>query len=142
MLPTKFQVHLAFGSGEETKNSFSKWPLLEIRIGSILAISWSPQCFLPSFKLIDRFVQEWNRKIDFQDGRDSAHLGFQIETILAFFFVQVTPMLLTKFHVNRSRHLGVVGFLSKLLMPQDGRRTTDDGHRLITIAHLEHFVLR
>ena len=30
----------------------------------------------------------------------------------------------------------------QLLTPHDGRRTTDDGHWLTTIAHHEHFVLR
>ena len=33
-------------------------------------------------------------------------------------------------------------FLKQLLTPHDGRRTTDDGHWLTTIAHHEHFVLR
>ena len=32
--------------------------------------------------------------------------------------------------------------LKQLLTPHDGRRTTDDGHWLTTIAHHEHFVLR
>ena len=40
------------------------------------------------------------RKIDFQDGHHGSHLGFPIETILAVFDLQVTPMLLTKFQVN------------------------------------------
>ena len=26
MLPSKFQVHWPFGSGEEAKNKFSRWP--------------------------------------------------------------------------------------------------------------------
>ena len=32
--------------------------------------------------------------------------------------------------------------LKQLLTPHDGRRTTDNGHWLTTIAHHEHFVLR
>ena len=32
--------------------------------------------------------------------------------------------------------------LKQLLTPNDGRRTTDEGHWLTTIAHHEHFVLR
>ena len=32
--------------------------------------------------------------------------------------------------------------LKQLLTPHDGRRTTDDGHWLTTIAHHEHFMLR
>ena len=61
----------------------------------------SPRCFLPSFKSIGFLVQEEKQKIDFQDGHHSRYLGFPIETILAiFFYLQVTPMLPTKFHVN------------------------------------------
>ena len=40
-------------------------------------------------------------KIDFQDGRHGGHLGFPIRRILAIFDHQVTPMLPTKFPVNR-----------------------------------------
>ena len=32
--------------------------------------------------------------------------------------------------------------LNELLTTDDGRLTTDAGHRVITIAHLEHLVLR
>ena len=35
-------------------------------------------------------------KIDFQDGNCGGHLGIPIETILAIFDLQVTPMLPTK----------------------------------------------
>ena len=45
-------------------------------------------------------VQEKKRKIDFQDGRNGGHLGFQIGTILAIFDLQVTPMLPSKFGVK------------------------------------------
>ena len=48
-------------------------------------------------------------KIDFQDG---GHLGFPIGTILAFFDLQVTLMLPTKYQVNWPRGVGGVGFLS------------------------------
>ena len=37
MLPTKFQVNWPFGSGEEVKNRFSRWP------------SWRPSC-----------ISDWN----------------------------------------------------------------------------------
>ena len=42
-------------------------------------------------------VQEKKRKIDFQNGRHSGHLGFPIGTILTIFDLQVTSMLPTKF---------------------------------------------
>ena len=68
----------------------------------------SPGCSLPSFKSIGLLVQEEKkRKIDFQDGR---HVGFQIETILAIFDLQVTPMLPTKFRFNWPRGVGERGF--------------------------------
>ena len=55
MIPTKFQVNWPFGSGEETKNRFSRFPT-----GTILAILFykSPQSFLASFESIGLSVQE------------------------------------------------------------------------------------
>ena len=38
MLPTKFQVNWPFGSGEEAKNKFSRWPPWIFQIEIILAI--------------------------------------------------------------------------------------------------------
>ena len=55
MIPTKFKVNKPFGSGEEAKNRFSRWP---------------------------------------------GHLGFPIGTILAMFYLHVTPVLPTTFGVN------------------------------------------
>ena len=46
------------------------------------------------------FGSEKKRKIDFQDGHHSPHLGFPIGMILAIFDLQVTLMLPTKFLVN------------------------------------------
>ena len=45
-------------------------------------------------------VQEKKRKIDFQDGGHSSHLGFLIGMILAIFDLQVTLMLPSNFGVN------------------------------------------
>ena len=39
-------------------------------------------------------------KIDFQDGCHGGHLGFPIGTILAIFYLKVTPMLPSKFRLN------------------------------------------
>ena len=39
--------------------------------------------------------------IDFQDGNYGGHLRFSIGTILVIFDLQVTPILLIKFRVNR-----------------------------------------
>ena len=82
MLPTKFGVNWPFGS----------------------------RCFLPSLESIGLSVQEKQRKIEFQDGGHSDHLGFTIGTILAIFYLQVTPMLPTKYLVNWPRDVGEVGF--------------------------------
>ena len=41
-----------------------------------------------------------SKKIDFQDGCHGGHLRFPIDTILAIFDLQVTPMLSSKFLVN------------------------------------------
>ena len=67
----------------------------------------SPQCFLPSFESAGLSVQEKKRKIDFQDGCHGDNLEFPIETILAIFDLQVTPMLSSKFGVNWLLGLGV-----------------------------------
>ena len=45
--------------------------------------------------------------MDYQDG---GHLGFLIVTILAYFDIQVTQILPTKFRVNQPRGVGGVGF--------------------------------
>ena len=71
MFPTKFQVICSFGSGEETKNRFSRW--LPRRT------SWIS-----------------NRNgigIFFQDGGYGGHLGFLTGTNLTIFNLQVTMML-------------------------------------------------
>ena len=66
--------------------------------------------FAPSLESIGLSVQEKKRKIDFQDGGHSGHLGFPIGTILAIFDLQVTLMLPTKYQVNWPRGTGGVGF--------------------------------
>ena len=70
----------------------------------------SSRCVLPSLESTGLSVQEKKRKIDFQDGDHSGHLGFSIGTILAIFDLQVTPMLPTKYRVNWPRGVGGVGF--------------------------------
>ena len=67
----------------------------------------SPRCFLPSFASIGLSVQKKKGKIDFQNGR---HLGSPIRTILAIFYLQITPMLPTKYRVNWPRGVAGVGF--------------------------------
>ena len=63
---------------------------------SLFLIYKSPRCFLASLEAIGLSVQEKKRKIDFQDGGHGGHLGFPIGKILAFFDLQVTPMLPSK----------------------------------------------
>ena len=53
-----------------------------------------------NFESIALLVQEKKFKTDFQDGRYGRNVGFPIETICAIFYLQVTPMLPTKFRVN------------------------------------------
>ena len=122
MRPTMFKFNRPFASGEESKNRFSRW-----RPRKDFSYFWSkksPRCFLPGFESNGFSVQKKKRKIYFQDGGHGGHLRFPVERILATFNLQVIPMLPTKFRVNWSRG-GGVDFLSKLLTPHDGRRTTD-----------------
>ena len=53
-----------------------------------------------NFESIALSVQEKKFKTDFQDGRHGSNLGFPIITISVIFYLQVTPMLPTKFRVN------------------------------------------
>ena len=77
MLPTKFQVNWPFGSREEAKKIFSRWPPRQP--------SWISDrndfCFFFFFFFFGR-------------------LGFPIGTILAIFDLPITPMLPTKFQVS------------------------------------------
>ena len=57
----------------------------------------------PSFESIGLLVHKKKQTIDFQDGGHGGHLGYPIVTILAIFYLQVTPMLPTKFRVNLPR---------------------------------------
>ena len=66
------------------------------------------------------------------DSQDGGHLRFWIGTSLVIFDLQVAPILPTKLWElaqgwRRSCHL---------------KQIVDNGHWLITIAHLEHFMLR
>ena len=45
-------------------------------------------------------IQEKKFKIDLQDGNCGGHLVFPIGAFLAFFYLQITLMILTKFQVN------------------------------------------
>ena len=104
MLPTMFGVNWLLGLGEEAKNRFSRWP------------PWQPSwisdrhdfSYFLSTSHPDASKQIWSqlafqfrkRKIDFQDGGHGGHIAFPIGTILAIFYLQVTPMLPSKFGVN------------------------------------------
>ena len=93
---------------KKQKIDFQDGSHLRFLIRMILAIFIykSSQCFLPSFESIGLSVQKKAQKIDFQDGYHGDHLGFQVGTILAIFDLYVTPMLPTKFGVNRLLGLG------------------------------------
>ena len=65
----------------------------------ILAI-FDQQVTLMSLQSIGLSVQEKKCKIDFPDSGHGGLLGFQIGMILSIFYLQVIPMLPTKFQVN------------------------------------------
>ena len=96
MLPFRFW-NWPLGSGEG-KNRFSRWPP-KLLVFLIYKSSW--YSFLPSFKSVGLSVQEKKRKIDFQDGCQGSQFGLTIRTILAIFDLQDSPMLPTRFQVNR-----------------------------------------
>ena len=107
MLPTEFESVCLSVQKKKRKIDFQNgshgsYLGFSIRIILAILIYSSPQCFLPSFKTIGLLLQEKKRKIYFQDGGHGGHHGFPIGTILVIFYLQVTWMLPTKFHVNWS----------------------------------------
>ena len=96
---TFYQVstQLAFYSGE-VQNSFSRWQMWQpscISDQNDFSFFWSTSHLDDSYQVsFGLLVQEKKWKIDFQDGRHGGNLGFPIRTILAFFDLPVTPMLL------------------------------------------------
>ena len=106
MLPTKFQVNWPFGSGEEAKNRFSRWPPSSISDGNDFNYFWSTSHPDASYQLSSQLAFGFmgfpgeKRKIDFQDGHHDGNSGFPIGMVLTTFDLQVTPMLPTKFQVN------------------------------------------
>ena len=95
-----------------------------------ICIYKSPWWFLPSFKSIGLSVQEKKRKIDFQDGRHSSHLGFPIKTILSILDLKVTPCFLPSF---KSISLSVQEKKWKIDF-QDGRHGGHLGFPIETIS--------
>ena len=98
MLPTKFHVNWSFSSGEEAKNSFSRWPpwrplwISDRNDFDLQVILMLPTKFQVSWPIGSG---EEAKKIDFQVGRHGGHLGSPIEMILAIFLfnLKVTLML-------------------------------------------------
>ena len=83
MLPTKFGVNWPFGSGEDGSH-------VGVSISDLL-VAW---CFL-SRQLTFHFRRNSNRS-----WQSWWPLGFPIGIILAIDYLQVTPMLPTKFQIN------------------------------------------
>ena len=105
-------VNWPFGSGEEAKDRFSRWPPWQLfwishqkDFSSFLSTSHPDASYQVLSQLAFRFRSR-SKKIDFQDGNHGGHLGFPILTILAIFDLQVTWMLPTKIRVNWPFSLG------------------------------------
>ena len=99
MLPAKFRVHWPFGSGEEAKHRFSRWPPSWIFDGNDFNY----------FDLQDIPMLPTNFRINWPFGsvkeakkRVSRWRQFRIGTILAIFDLKVTPILPTNCRVNWS----------------------------------------
>ena len=109
MLPTKFRVNWHFGSGGKAKKYFQNsrhgghigFPIVTNL--AIFYLKITPM--LPTEFQVNRLfssgqkTKKKKKKEEFQ-GDHSGHLGFPIRTILAFFDLQVTRILLTEFQVN------------------------------------------
>ena len=127
MLPTKFQVNWPFGSGGEAKNRLSRW--LSRRPSWIsdrndFPYFWSTSHHYASYEfLVNWLFGSWKEvKTRFSRWHHGGHPGLPIETILAIFDLQATPMLPTKFQVNGPSGVGGVVFLKQIV--DAARRTT------------------
>ena len=81
MLPTKFQVNWLFGSGEDAKNTFSRWLarrpswISDWKVFSYFGLQVTP--LLPTKLQVNGLsVQEKKPKIDFQETGMAAFLDF------------------------------------------------------------------
>ena len=102
MLPTKFRVNnWPFGLGEEAKKKIFKMAILDFRTERVklFLIYKLPWCFLPSFWTICLLIQK-KRKNRFSGWLLWPPSWISDWNDLAFFHLQVIPMLSTKFRVN------------------------------------------
>ena len=106
MLPTKFQVNWPFGSGEEVKSIFSRWPprqpswISDRNDFSYFCSTSHPNA---SYQVSSLLAFRFRRRSENWFSRwppHSGYLGIPIGTILAIFDLQVTPMLPAKFQVS------------------------------------------
>ena len=96
MLPTKFRVSWPFGSGEEVKNRFSRWrPWWPSWSTDRNDFSYFWSTSHPNASTPTKFQVNWLLGLE-----EEAKNRFSIGTILAIFYLQVTPMFPTKFGVN------------------------------------------
>ena len=132
MLPNKFWVNWSFGSGEEVKNRFSRWPHsdhLGFPIGTILLFFYlQVTLMLPTKKSTGLSVQEKKWKIDFQDG---SHGVYRISdrNYFSYFWPKSHPD--TSYHVS-SFSLSVQEKKWKIDF-QDGRHCRHLGFLIRTI---------
>ena len=103
MLPTKFQVNWPIGSEEVAKYRFSRWRPSWIPIGMIWQfLILQVILMLPTqFESTGLMVQKKKKK-DFQDSpRRPSWISDRTDfSFFFFYYLQVTPVLLTKFHVK------------------------------------------
>ena len=144
MLPTKFGVNWLLGLGEEVKNRFSRWlpwwPSWISDRHDLANFDLQVTLMLPS-----KFVVNWpfgsgeEGKNRFSRWRLWQPSWISNRNDFSYFWSKVNPMLPTQYRVNWPRESRL---LKQLLMLHDRQCTADYGHRLTTIAHHEHFVLR
>ena len=96
-------VNWPFGSGEEAKNRFSRWPPLHNF--SYLWFTCHPNASYLVWSQLAFLFRSSQQKIDFQDGHHGGHLESDWNDF-ANFDQQVNPILSTKFRVNWPRGSG------------------------------------
>ena len=110
MLPTKFQVNWPFGSGEEAKNRFSRWPprgqswLFDRNVFSYFWSTSHPDASYRVSQLVFGSGEEVKNRFSRWPSWISDHND------ISYFDLQVTLKLPTKFRDSWPRDVGGVGF--------------------------------
>ena len=146
-LPTEFRVNRHFGSGEEPQNRFSRLRLcrpswISHRNGfSYFLLASYPDS---SYQVSSQLAFWFRSRIAKQSLRWRLWQPSWIHLLFCFLLLLFAGHWYAFYQVSSQLAEGCrrSWLLKQIVDTTQGRRTTHDWHLPITIAHLEHFVLR